>query len=104
MNKSELVTRIARRYPLLVAKDAEAAVHAILSAMVSALVDGGRVEIRGFGTFRVNYRLPRAGRNPKSGQVVPVPGKCVPHFKAARELRKRVDTRVDRYRQRSVSG
>lgn len=85
--------KIARRYPLLVAKDAEATVYAILDAMASALVEGGRVEIRGFGSFKVNYRPPRAGRNPKSGQTVAVPGKCVPHFKAAQELRNRVDTK-----------
>lgn len=81
----------ARRYPQLVAKDAELAVIAIFDAMTSSLVSGQRIEIRGFGSFRVNYRPPRIGRNPKTGEKVPVPEKCVPHFKAGRELRERVD-------------
>jgi len=91
MTKSELIARLAERYPQLVTKDAEAAVNAILEAMTMSLVSGQRIEIRGFGSFKVNYRPPRAGRNPKSGEKVPVPEKYVPHFKAGRELRERVD-------------
>jgi integration host factor subunit beta len=56
------------------------------------LVKGQRIEIRGFGSFQINYRPPRTGRNPKSGEKVPVPEKFVPHFKPGRELRKRVDS------------
>ena len=59
--------------------------------MTEALATGGRVEIRGFGSFSLNYRPPRVGRNPKSGERVPVPAKFVPHFKAGKELRSRVD-------------
>jgi len=91
MTKSDLIARMARRYPQLVAKDAEIAVNAILDVMTSTLVSGQRIEIRGFGTFNINYRPPRTGRNPKTGEKVPVPAKCVPHFKAGRELRERVD-------------
>jgi integration host factor subunit beta len=86
-----LIARLAERYPQLIAKDAEAGVASILDAMSSALVNGQRIEIRGFGSFKVNYRPPRTGRNPKSGEKVPVPEKYVPHFKAGRELRERVD-------------
>jgi integration host factor subunit beta len=92
MTKSELIARLARRYPQLVAKDAEVAVKIILDAMIMILVKGQRIEIRGFGSFKINYRPPRTGRNPKSGEKVPVPEKYVPHFKPGRELRERVDS------------
>lgn len=74
----------------MVAKDAEIAVAGILGAMTMSLVSGQRIEIRGFGSFKINYRPSRTGRNPKSGENVPVPEKYVPHFKAGRELRERV--------------
>ena len=92
MTKSELIARLAGHYPQLVAKDAEAAVKAILDAMTMNLVKGQRIEIRGFGSFGINYRPPRTGHNPKSGQKVQVPEKLVPHFKAGRDLRERVDS------------
>ena len=92
MTKSELITRLAERYPQLVAKDAEFAVTAILEAMTMSLVSGQRIEIRGFGTFKINYRPSRTGRNPKSGEKVTVLEKYVPHFKAGRKLRERVDS------------
>jgi integration host factor subunit beta len=91
MTKSELIFRLARHYPQLVAKDAEIAVKTILDAMSMSLVKGRRIEIRGFGSFGINHRPPRIGRDPKSGEKVPVPEKFVPHFKAGRELRERVD-------------
>jgi len=93
MTKSELIARLAQRYPQLVAKDAEYAVKMILDAMGQALLSGHRIEIRGFGSFGLNYRPPRVGRNPKSGEKVQVPDKFVPHFKAGKELRERVDAR-----------
>ena len=95
MTKSELIARLAARYPQLVAKDAEFAVKMILDAMTSSLVQGQRIEIRGFGSFGLNYRPPRVGRNPKSGEKVQVPAKYVPHFKAGKELRERVDAQRD---------
>jgi integration host factor subunit beta len=91
MTKSELIARLAERFPQLVAKDADFAVKMILDAMSEALVRGDRIEIRGFGSFALNYRPPRTGRNPKSGEKVDVPAKWVPHFKAGKELRERVD-------------
>ena len=92
MTKSELIAKLAEHYPQLVAKDAELAANAILQAMTASLVNGQRIEIRGFGSFELNHRPPRTGRNPKTGAVVPVPEKFVPHFKAGRELRERVDS------------
>ena len=91
MTKSELIARLAERFPQLVAKDADFAVKMILDALTSALVKGDRIEIRGFGSFALNYRPPRVGRNPKSGDKGQVPEKYVPHFKAGKELRERVD-------------
>jgi integration host factor subunit beta len=91
VTKSELIARLAGRYPQLVAKDAEFAVNSILDAMTMSLVKGRRIEVRGFGSFEINHRPPRTGRNPKTGAKVSVPEKYVPHFKPGRELRERVD-------------
>ena len=93
MTKSELIERLAKHYPQLVMKDAEVVVHAILDVMSNSLMDGQRVEIRGFGVFNLHYRPPRIGRNPKSGEIVKVPAKYVPHFKAGKELRERAKTK-----------
>ena len=91
MTKSELIAQLAVRHPQLVATDAEMAVKTILDAVSKSLASGERVEIRGFGSFSLNYRPPRLGRNPKTGEKVEVPEKYVPHFKAGKELRERVD-------------
>ena len=85
---------VAERYPQLVAKDADFAVKTLLDAMTDALSAGQRIEIRGFGSFALNSRPPRIGRNPKSGDTVMVPEKRVPHFKPGKELRERVDAMV----------
>jgi len=94
MTKSELIGRLAERYPQLVAKDAEFAVRTILDAMARTLAQGHRIEIRGFGSFSLSHRPPRIGRNPKSGERVLVPEKRVPHFKPGKELRERVDVAI----------
>ena len=91
MTKSELISSLAARYPQLVAKDTELAVKIILDAMVESLSKGQRIEIRGFGSFDLNYRPPRIGRNPKTGEQVKIAEKYVPHFKAGKEMRERVD-------------
>jgi integration host factor subunit beta len=91
MTKSELIAKLAGHFPQLGAADAEFAVKMILDAMAKSLSQGERIEIRGFGSFGLNYRPPRVGRNPKSGEKVQVPAKYVPHFKAGKELRERVD-------------
>lgn len=90
MTRSELVTALAQRFPQLVQQDADLAVKEILTAISASLVQGGRTEIRGFGSFELNYRQPRLGRNPKTGEKVAVAGKFVPHFKAGKELRELV--------------
>ena len=91
MTRSDLIAKLAERHPQLLSKDAELAVKVILDTMAGILTRGGRIEIRGFGSFSLNYRPPRTGRNPKSGEKVQVPAKHVPHFKAGKELRERVD-------------
>src|SRR5438876_342389 len=82
MTKSDLIDRLAAQFPQLVAKDAELAVKMILDAMAESLAKGERIEIRGFGSFGLNYRPPRTGCKPKSGERVQVPEKRVPHFAA----------------------
>ena len=91
MTRSDLIAALASRFTHLTAKDAEIAVKEILDAIGNSLAQGNRVEIRGFGSFSLNYRPPRTGRNPKSGSPVSVPAKYVPHFKAGKEMRERVE-------------
>jgi len=94
MTKSELIENIASRQDHLPYKDVESAVKALIERMVVALSEGDRVEIRGFGSFSLHYRPPRVGRNPKTGDPVPLEGKYVPHFKPGKALRERVNKSV----------
>ncbi|MFI5011769.1 MAG: integration host factor subunit beta [Hyphomicrobiales bacterium] len=87
MIKSELVECVMRRYSGLYQRDAETAVDAVLDAIADALARGNRVEIRGFGAFSAKERRSRVGRNPRTGQRVPVAAKRVPMFKASKEIR-----------------
>jgi len=96
VTKSELIASLTERYPQLSGRDVGDAVNAILDAMTQAMVCGQRIEIRGFGSFSLSRRAPRLGRNPKSGENVQVPGKQVPHFKAGKELRERVDPSLEK--------
>lgn len=91
MTKSDLIERLSARQPRLSTRDADDAVKTMLDAMSDGLAQGHRIEIRGFGSFALSYRPPRLGRNPKSGDRVQVPAKHVPHFKAGKEMRERVD-------------
>lgn len=91
MTRSDLIAKLAERFQQLTHKDSELSVSVILGAIADSLTKGGRAEIRGFGSFTLNYRPPRKGRNPKNGATVHVPSKYVPHFKAGKELRERVD-------------
>ena len=91
MTKSELITTLVNRLPSLKDEDVSFSVALMLEAIRSTLEKGGRAEIRGFGSFSLNYRPPRRGRNPKSGEQVFVPAKYVPHFKPGKELKDRVN-------------
>lgn len=86
MTKSELVSRLARRFPHLVHKDARIAVELILGAVTGALASSRRVEIRGFGSFSIRHRAPKLARNPRTGEAVAVAEKHVPHFKPSSGL------------------
>ena len=87
MNRSELVEKLAARFAQLHLRDAQAGVDVIVNAITVALAKGVRVEIRGFGSFTSSQRLPRVGRNPKTGERVEVPGKRMARFKAGSELK-----------------
>ena len=91
MTKSELIERLSQEQPHLPPRDVEFSVNAVLDHMRRALVAGDRIEIRGFGSIGLRYRMPRTGRNPKTGEAVSVPGMYVPHFKPGRLLRERVN-------------
>ncbi|MBD3894218.1 integration host factor subunit beta [Hydrogenophaga sp.] len=95
MTRSDLVETLAERFGQLTQRDVECAAKAILDAMSEALVKGRRIEIRGFGSFSVNHRAPRLGRNPRSGESVMIPQKRVPHFKPGKALREQVDIKTD---------
>ena len=92
MTKSELINSVAERLTYLTRKDAEIIVNTIFDSMVDALVGGDRIEIRGFGSFKVKNRGDREGRNPKTGDSVHIPAKRMPFFKIGKELYERINT------------
>ncbi len=94
MTRSDLVEALAARFGQFTHRDAESAVKAILDTMNDALTHGRRIEIRGFGSFSINRRPPRMGRNPRSGVSVAIPEKRVPHFKPGKALREAVDAQA----------
>lgn len=91
MVKSELINIIAEKQPGLSLKDVELSVNQILDHMSDTLSQGGRIEIRGFGSFSLHYRPPRNAHNPKTGEKVATEAKYTPHFKPGKELRERVN-------------
>ena len=95
MIKSELVQRIAAAHPHLYQRDVEQIVNAILDEITEALSRGDRVELRGFGAFSVKSRPARVGRNPRTGDKVPVDEKSVPFFKTGKEMRERLNDGAD---------
>lgn len=91
MTKSELIERLSTASGTLNKKEAELVVNTIFDSIGGALIGGGRVEIRGFGSFSIREREGREARNPKSGDVVKIPPKKTPFFKTGKELRERVN-------------
>ena len=91
MNKSELIERVAALHSHLSARDVKLAVNAMLGHMSDTLADGGRIEVRGFGSFSLRRRGPRLGRNPRTGERIHLAGKYVPYFKPGKEMRERVN-------------
>ena len=90
MTKAELVDEVGRQ-AALTRKHSEVIVEAVFSSIVEALQQGDKIELRGFGSFRIRRRGSRTGRNPKTGQGVVVPAKRVPYFKPGKELRELIN-------------
>ena len=91
MTKSELIAELSAANPHLLSRDVELIVATIFNEITDALARGERVELRGFGAFTVKRRDARTGRNPRTGETVPVDEKAVPFFKAGKEQRDRVN-------------
>lgn len=90
MTKSELIQRLAKRYPHLYQRDIEVLVNTMFDEITNALGSGNRVELRGFGAFSVREREARAARNPKNGEMVSVGKRHAVYFRTGKELRERV--------------
>ena len=86
MTKAELVEEVANQSDLT-KKDAEVIVQTVLDSITDSLHKGEKIELRGFGSFRIRNRSSRQGRNPKTGSGVSVPAKKVPYFKPGKELK-----------------
>lgn len=91
MTKSELIEQLTDEHGILNKKEAEIVINLIFGGISTALAQGDRVEIRGFGSFSVRERDAREARNPKSGELVEIPSRKTPFFKTGKELRERVD-------------
>ncbi|UCF38599.1 MAG: integration host factor subunit beta [Acidobacteriota bacterium] len=91
MTKAELVDGVAKTSGLS-KKDAEVIVQTVLDSIVDSLQEGEKVELRGFGSFRLRERSSRQGRNPKTGEKVFVPAKKVPYFKPGKELKELINS------------
>ncbi len=91
MTKSELIAYLAEENPHLYQRDVERIVTTIFDEIASALAEGDRVELRGFGAFSVKQRYARVGRNPRTGEAVNVAAKRVPYFKTGKQLREKLN-------------
>ena len=96
MTKSEFIEKLVSKYQDLPAADVRLAASTIFETMATALENGERIEVRGFGGFSVRHLSERQGRNPKTGETVHVPPRAVVHFKPWIELRERVNNIVNR--------
>jgi integration host factor subunit beta len=91
MTKAELVEKVSEKVDGLTKKQTEVIINTIFDSIKDALSTGDKIEIRGFGSFKIRSRKQREGRNPKTGSPVSVPAKKVPFFKAGKELKELVD-------------
>ncbi len=92
MTKAELLESVLQRYNTLTKSQTEVLVNTVFDSIKEALSKGDKIEIRGFGSFRLRQREMREGRNPKTGALVQVQSKKVPFFKAGKELKELVDS------------
>lgn len=91
MTKSELIEAVAAKATNFSRKDVEVIVDTLFESMAQSLSKGDKVEIRGFGSFKIKERDGRQGRNPKSGENIFIDAKKVPFFKAGKEIRERIN-------------
>lgn len=91
MTKADLVDEVAGKVDLT-KKEAEGIVNSVFDSIVQSLQAGEKIELRGFGSFRIRSRKPRIGRNPKTGDKVEVPSKQIPYFKPGKELKDLINT------------
>ena len=91
MTKSELILRLSKKYPHLYQRDIETLVATVFDEISETLVDGGRVELRGFGAFSIRKREARKARNPKNGQEVHIGERYAIYFRTGKDLRDRVN-------------
>src|SRR5215471_13539219 len=94
MTKADLVEEVIR-VAALSKKDAETVVNTVFDQVVEALRRDDKIELRGFGSFRVRRRRSRQGRNPKTGDKVDVPSKRIPYFKPGKELKELINAAVE---------
>lgn len=90
MTKSELIEKLSEEYPSMTKKQIEFIVNGVFSSIKDTLKNGGKVEIRGFGSFKVREKSAKTGRNPKTGEKVEVPAKKVPYFKPGKEIKEQL--------------
>ena len=91
MTKSELIARLAEQNPTLYHRDIEKLVNTVFDTITTALVEGSRVELRGFGAFSIRERKARLGRNPRTGEAVNVDAKRMPFFKMGKGMKERLN-------------
>ncbi len=89
--KSDLILKIAEKYPYLFPKDIHKIVDVFFNSITQALENGDRVELRGFGAFGIKKRKARIGRNPRSGSPVAIPEKNIPFFKMGKKMREKIN-------------
>ena len=94
MIRSELIQRLAEENPTLNLQEVERIVDLFFKEIVDRLSNGGGVELRGFGAFTTRARNTRTGRNPRTGEQVPVDAKRVPYFKPGKEMRERLNVKA----------
>lgn len=92
MTKSVLIEKVSEKFGSLTRKQTEIVVDTLFETMKDALVKGDKIEIRGFGNFRLKSRRPRMARNPKTGVKISVPAKKALHFKAGKALREAMNS------------
>jgi integration host factor subunit beta len=94
MTRSELIQKLTEGHPSLIQKDCERIIDTVFEEISNALVEGNRVEIRGFGSFSTTTRSARIGRNPRTGESVEVPKKVFPLFKTGKQLKNRLNKNI----------